>query len=183
MVSGFIPWFKSKLPTREGIATNRWLAPVAHLILKPDLWRLNRRSVPRAFAVGLFVAPIIPIAHTGVAALIAVPARANIVIAAAVTWFINPLTIPPFYYAAYRIGQSILGSGGAASINAMHKAEEKGLSNWLGWVLSEGRSLALGVFVMATVIAAVGYLLASFGWRVRVGRKWRNRARQPVSVA
>jgi uncharacterized protein len=183
MASALIPWFKSKLPTREGIAANRWLAPVAHLILKPDLWRLNRRSVPRAFAVGLFVGPIIPIAHTAVAALLAVPARANIVIAAAVTWFINPITMPPFYYAAYRIGQSILGSGGAASISAMQKAEEQGLSSWLDWVLSEGKSLALGVFVMATVIAAVGYLLASFAWRLRVARKWRTRARLRTSAA
>jgi uncharacterized protein (DUF2062 family) len=30
--------------------------------------------------------------------------RANVAIAAAVTLIINPLTIPPLYYAAYRVG-------------------------------------------------------------------------------
>ena len=42
--------------------------------------------------------------HIVIAAILAIPARANVAIAAACTLVVNPLTIPPMYYAAYRIG-------------------------------------------------------------------------------
>ena len=65
---------------------------------------MTRRSVPRAVALGLFVGVIIPVMHTAIAALLAIPLRANVAITAAFTLVVNPLTIPPIYYAAYRIG-------------------------------------------------------------------------------
>ena len=43
---------------------------------------MTRRSVPRGVAVGLFVAVIIPVMHTFIAALLAIPARANVAVAA-----------------------------------------------------------------------------------------------------
>ena len=65
---------------------------------------MNRRSVPRGVALGLFVAVLIPVMHTAIAAILAIPTRANVAIAAAFTLVVNPLTIPPLYYAAYRVG-------------------------------------------------------------------------------
>ena len=40
------------MPTRERMARNRLIAPLA---ARPELWRLTRRTVPRGVAVGLFV--------------------------------------------------------------------------------------------------------------------------------
>ena len=41
-------------PTREGMAQNKYLAPIAHRFLSPELWRFTRRSVPRGVALGIF---------------------------------------------------------------------------------------------------------------------------------
>jgi uncharacterized protein len=168
--SGLVGWFKSHLPTRESIAANRWTRPFAKHLLKPDLWRFTRRSVPRAVALGLFIAPVVPVAHTFVAALLAVPTRANIVIAAGITWLINPFTMPPFYISAYFIGKHLLRIDDVAPTNVAH-----GASKWASFIYDKSGPLALGTLVMATVIAAVGYLVASFGWRWKLSREWRKR--------
>jgi uncharacterized protein (DUF2062 family) len=112
-------------------------------------------------AVGLLVAPIIPFFHTGFAALLAVPVRANIVIAASTTWLINPVTMPAFYYGAYEVGSALLT---ADPVGALGKAG----------------ATALGTVVMAVIWSAVGYLVASFGWRFRIAQKWRARRNRPV---
>jgi uncharacterized protein len=175
MANRLTAWFQAHLPTREKIAGNRWLKPVAHLLVRPDLWHLNRRSVPRAVAVGLFIAPIMPVAHTPIAALLAVPARANIVITAAVTWLINPFTMPPFYYEAYQIGRFLLKIDELTPVPVTHQAQ-----SWLAWLLAKSGPTALGTLVLAVVIAAIGYLIASLLWRIRVGRKWRARHRKTL---
>src|SRR3982751_2045891 len=97
-------WLRRHIPTRETIHRYRILRPFAGPLSDPALWRMTRRSVPRAVALGLGVGVIIPVMHTAIAAILAIPLRANIAITAAVTLFVNPLTIPAIYYAAYRIG-------------------------------------------------------------------------------
>jgi uncharacterized protein len=168
---------KAQMPTRDSIAANRLLAPFAHRLLHTSLWRFNRRSVPRAIALGLFLAPIIPIAHTLVAALLAVPTRANLVLAILATWIINPLTIPFFYYEAYRVGVALLhlDAVNPASVVVSHPARTAG--TWLSKVIDASGPAALGTFVLATVMAATGYLVAGQIWRWRVGRRWAKRGR------
>lgn len=174
-MSGLIGSFKNKLPTREWIARNRWTRPFARHLLRPDLWRLNRRSVPRAVAIGLLIGPIIPVAHTMVAALAAVPTRANLVIAAAVTWLINPFTIPPFYYVAYLVGAAMLRFDTMSPMpQVTHRATGEA-ARWAEWLVAKSGPLALGTLVMSVVIASIGYLAASFVWRWNIGRKWRAR--------
>ena len=41
--------------TRDQIERNRFLKPFAHRLLRSELWRFTRRSVPRGVALGLFV--------------------------------------------------------------------------------------------------------------------------------
>src|SRR4051795_9856518 len=102
--SGRMRWLTRHIPTRDTVHEHRLLRPFASQLSHPSLWRMTRRSVPRGVAVGLFVAVIIPFMHTIVAALLAIPTRANVAVAALFTLLVNPLTIPPLYYAAYRIG-------------------------------------------------------------------------------
>ena len=97
-------WLTRHIPTRETVHRYRLLRPFAPHLTHSSLWRMNRRSVPRGVALGLFVAVIIPVMHTAIAAVLAIPARANVAVAALFTLVVNPLTIPPLYYAAYRIG-------------------------------------------------------------------------------
>ena len=95
---------------------------------------MTRRSVPRGVALGLFVGVIIPFMHTLLAALLAIPVRANIAVAAALTLIVNPLTIPPLYYAAYRIGSWELHHDATLVIPAAAERFSGELSRLLFWI-------------------------------------------------
>lgn len=126
---------------------------------------MTRRSVPRGVAVGLFVAVIIPFMHTVIAALVAIPARANVAVAAVLTLVVNPLTIPPLYYAAYRIGSWELHHDAALLNPAAAERFSSELSRLLFWIHHASGPIALGVLTIAAASAAIGYLGAALGWR------------------
>src|SRR3954449_3440181 len=127
-------WLKRHVPTRETIHSYRLLRPFARHLSKPELWRLHRRSVPRAVALGLGIGIIIPFMHTAIAALLAIPLRANVAIAAAFTLVVNPLTIPALYYAAYRIGSWELHHDADLMSPATAQRFSSELSRFLFWI-------------------------------------------------
>jgi len=92
MITKLTDWFRNHFPTREKLESNRYIRPFASRVLRSDLWRFTRRSVPRGIALGLFVGILIPFAHSFVAALTAVFVRANVPVAIAATWTSNPAT-------------------------------------------------------------------------------------------
>ena len=71
---------------------SRWLKPFGQRIRHSELWRFTRRSVPRGVAVGLFVGIFLMVPGVQIvgAALLSAPFRANIPIAAAMTFLSNP---------------------------------------------------------------------------------------------
>ena len=71
----------------------------------PRLWSLNRRGVTGAFGVrhGNLLHPAAGAPGAGV--LIAVVCGLNIPVAAGTTCLVNPFTMVPFYYVAYRVGR------------------------------------------------------------------------------
>ena len=174
-MAGMIAWLRTHMPTRESIAGNRFLAPFAHRLLHTSLWRLNRRSIPRAVALGLFVGPIVPIAHTLVAALIALPVRANLVLAIVMTWIINPLTIPIFYYEAYRTGAFLLHLDKVNPAAAVVPKPAHTLSAFLSKAIDVTGPAALGTVVLATAMAVIGYFGSALIWRLMIARRWRRR--------
>ena len=166
-------WIRDNMPTRETFERVRWLRPVAHRILRSELWRFHRRSVPRGVALGILVGVLIPVAQTVFAALLALPLRANVPVAALTTFITNPLTTPPLWAFAYWVGTHFVGgsSGNAA------RPEHQG---WVEWIAHDvGPALALGLVIVSLVGAIVGYVVASVGWRLWVGRRWRRRATLP----
>jgi uncharacterized protein (DUF2062 family) len=142
---------------------------------KPELWRLTRRSVPRAVALGLFVGVIIPVMHTAIAAVLAIPLRANVAITAAFTLVVNPLTIPAIYYAAYRIGSWELHHDSSIVNPAAAERFSSELSRIMFWIREASGDIALGVLTLAIASAVVGYLLSSLAWRSWLGSRWRQR--------
>ena len=167
-------FIRRHMPTREEMAKNRFLKPIAHRFLTPELWRFTRRSVPRGVALGLFAAFIVPLGQIFLAAFMALPARANVPLAALVTFITNPLTIPFWIVFANRVGRFVLNIDAAMGSNAGHLAQDTGaLARWL----EVGGVTAFGFLVLAIVSAGVGYLLASFTWRFVVARR---RARRLV---
>jgi len=170
-------WLTRHIPTRDSIHRYRVLRPFAHHLTHNSLWRMNRRSVPRGVALGLFVAVLIPVMHTAIAAILAIPTRANVAIAAAFTLVVNPLTIPPLYYAAYRVGSWELHHD--VPIVDPHAAERfsSELSRLLFWIHQASGSIALGVLTIAALSALIGYVVAALVWRFWSGSRWRQRRR------
>jgi hypothetical protein len=176
-------WLTRHIPTRESVHRNPLLRPFAPHLSHPALWRMSRKSVPRAVALGLFVGVIIPVMHTAIAALIAIPLRANVAVTAAFTLVVNPLTIPPIYYAAYRIGSWELHHDATLVNPAAAERFSSELSRLLFWVHQASGPIAVGVLTIAFASAAVGYLAAAVGWtwwqKRKVHRRREARRVQP----
>jgi uncharacterized protein (DUF2062 family) len=176
-----INWLRRHIPTRESIQHNRLLRPFARQLSQPALWHMTHRSVPRAVALGLGIGVIIPFFHTVIAAILAIPLRANVAIAAAFTLVVNPLTIPAMYYAAYRLGSWELHHD-SNLVNPATAARVSGeLSRFLFWIHEASGPIAVGILTIALAAAVFGYLAAALVWRGWVGSKWRARrqTRQP----
>ena len=176
-------WVRRNMPTRESMEHNRLLRPVAHRVLAPELWRFTRRSVPRGVALGVVAGFLFPVAQIAIAAVFALPFRANVPVAALTTFITNPLTTPLLWLIAYRIGTFLLRS--ETPINTQPVAEAA--TGWLQWALSgfqwlweQGPAFGLGLCVLTAGCAVVGYLASALGWRVWIARKWRNRRRSPA---
>jgi len=163
------------MPSREEMAQNKYLAPIAHRFLSPELWRFTRRSVPRGVALGLFAAFIVPLGQIFLAAFLALPARANVPLSAAVTFVTNPFTIPFWIVVAKDVGEltlnidAVVGPGAAGGL-----ADDRGV---LAQFFELAGVTAFGFVVLAVVSAAFGYLCASFSWRFIVARKRARRLR------
>lgn len=167
-----INWLRSHVPTREQLERSRWIKPFAKHVLRSDLWRFNRRSVPRGVALGLFVGIMIPLAHFVTAALLAVFVRANIPAALAATFIGFPAFLPIIIYFGDKVGSWLLRVDAmtvVAPVTQTMQATET--DHLLAMLTQKGPSVAFGMFVIATVLASLGYLLTSFFWRLRVGAK------------
>jgi uncharacterized protein len=172
-------WLMRHIPTRETVHRYRLLRPFAPHLSHSSLWRMTRRSVPRGVALGLFVAVIIPVMHTAIAAILAIPARANVAVAAVFTLLVNPLTIPPLYYAAYRIGSWELHHDAPLLNPAAAERFSSELSRLLFWIHQASGPIAVGVLTIAVGSAVVGYVGSALAWRVWLYNKRRQRRRSP----
>ncbi len=162
-------------PSREEVLRSPWLRPLGHRIAHSELWRFTRRSVPRAVFAGLFIGIFLMVPGLQIvgAALLAAPLRANIPVAAAMTFLSNPLTTPFFLYAAIDLGGRIGFHTDLASFTALRG---KSWGVWMQWLWSDGApALVSGLFLIGLGVALVGYMVSLVGWRWWIGRKWRQR--------
>ena len=96
---------KKYSPKRENINLG-WLNK--HLT-DPELWKWNKKTIAKAFAIGLFCA-FLPIpGHTILVAILSMMLSANILLSILVVWVNNPITIVPIIYFTYKLGASIIG--------------------------------------------------------------------------
>jgi len=132
----------------------------------------NRRSVARAFAVGLFFA-LMPMPFQMAAVLALMPFFAfNVPIALALVWVSNPLTMPIIFYAEYLVGNWILmRDGGGEAANAPVSLEW--FENNLEAVITP---LFSGALVCGILCALGAYLLVNVLWARSVYDE-RNRKR------
>lgn len=170
--------FMSRLrPAIDAITGNPWLRRHVPAITDPDLWHLNRRSAARAVAIGLFCG-LIPGPLQAIAALAAcLVIRAHVPLAVAATFYTNPITIVPLYVVAYEIGRLFFPH--AAPAHGMSLPQGAGLLDWfpelLRWMAELGKPLALGLVLLASTLACIGFVVMRLAWRWQAVRAWRRR--------
>ncbi|MBG6071651.1 MULTISPECIES: DUF2062 domain-containing protein [unclassified Polaromonas] len=169
---------RARIPSRQQISRNRWLAWLGPWLDQPKLWHWSRRGVAMGVAVGVFFGLLVPLAQIPLLVGAAIVLRVNVPAAVASTLVSNPLTFAPIYYGAYRLGIWVTGE------KAVHKdlevigAEEieNTLSLWQR-IAALGKPLVVGLCITAVLMGLLSYALISLVWRWRTMAKRRGRRR------
>jgi len=167
-------------PTKEEVLESRWLRPFGARVRRSDLWRFTRRSVPRGVFAGLFVGIFLMVPGLQIvgAALLSIPMRANIPIAAAMTFLSNPATTPFFLIASLEVGSQLGFKADLASFEAL-RTRHASPADWFAWLLTDAApAMVSGLFIIGLGVALAGYIVSLVGWRWWIGRKWRQRIQQ-----
>jgi uncharacterized protein len=148
----------------------RWfMRPFRLLLEHPAYWTLNRRSVTRAFALGLFISFVpLPI-HIFVAAAAALILRLNVPAAITGTFLTNPLTMVPMYISAYWVGCRLLG---ITFRNIKFELSWDWLTTGL---LPIWKPMLLGCLTLGSVAAIAGYITLGGIWHLSLVLKYHER--------
>ncbi len=162
-------FLKRYSPSPQTIRDNKALSYLGESIHQPCLWHMNRHSVGKAFAIGLFCAWLPTPLQTVIAAAFAIYFRAHIPLSVVLVFITNPITIPPMFYFAYRLGSFLLGME--------PESVPMDLSwQWFTTTLSQiWRPLLFGSLILGVVSAMVGYLSIHLIWRNNIKKRWRER--------
>ena len=99
--------------------------------------------------------------------------RTHLPIALFSTLYTNPLTLIPLYVAAYELGSWLLLGNAPHPDLVMPALGEPGFwRDAAAWAARFGKPLALGILLMGSTFAIVGYALVQIIWR------WRSRRKQ-----
>jgi len=166
------------LPDHATVKQSRWIRPFGAWLHYPNLWHLHRRSVAGGVAVGMFCGLIPgPFQMIG-AALLSMLFRVNLPVAMFTTLYTNPFTILPLYVLAYQLGALVTGQNDVSSGHL--SIPDMGWSNWYTvlpeWLLSLGKPFALGLPLLALILAVLGYFAVRVLWYWMVMREWKKRA-------
>lgn len=173
-------FIRRHLPDIDTLSRQRWFRWMGCAVRRPRLWHLNRRSVAGAVAIGLFCGLIPgPLQMLG-AALGCVLFRKNLPVAIACTLFSNPLTIVPLYAAASMLGSWITGSRDAfvRPPEFVWRTPAESLAAYAGWATGLGSPLAVGLPLLALLLAGTGYASVQLCWRLHILHYIRQRARR-----
>ncbi|SFV81508.1 FIG01199889: hypothetical protein [hydrothermal vent metagenome] len=151
-------------PDSETLKNHKHLGWLSKHLHDRSLWNFNRRSISKAFAVGLFCA-FTPVPFQMIlAAPAAVIFSANLPLSVALVWITNPLTIPPIYYACYKLGAWILDVGIEKDFTM--SLEYLGETFSIIW-----QPLLLGSLIVSVVSAFVGYWTIQLIYRFKAYKR------------
>ena len=139
------------------------------LLDRPWLWHVNRSSISRGLAIGMFFGVLVPLGQGLVAGVVAIGLRANLPAAVLATFISNPLTTPAILLAAYHVGLAVLGE--PTALPAL--AESTG---WIEKIGAMGEPLLIGLALLAIAGAVLTYFGVQLAWRI--GVLWRMAARR-----
>jgi uncharacterized protein len=163
--------FLRKITPRSETLRNHWaLKPFVRFLGDPRLWSLQRRTVAPAFGAGLAICFVpLPI-HIPVGALVAIFCRINIPSIFLAIALVNPLTVVPVYYLAYKIGIIVTG---APPLDFAFEMSWDWVQNGLGPVW---KPFLIGCAVTGALFGLLGYALLDLLWRYNVRKRYRERA-------
>ena len=164
-------------PDHQALREHRHLQIFGKLLHDPNLWHLNRRSVSGAFAVGLFWAMIPMPFQMVAAAATSILFRVNLPIAVALVWITNPLTMPPIFYGAYKVGAWILDT---PVRNIQFELTVEWITNELSAIW---QPFLLGCFISGLFFATLGNVAIRLFWRWHVNHNWRKRKQARAAMA
>ncbi len=160
---------KKYMPDQQRLRSHRSLRWLGGHLADPNLWHLTRKSVSRAFLVGVFCA-LLPIpGQMVVAALLALRLKSNLAVSVGLVWLTNPLTMPPVFYFTYRLGALLMDTH-VKAINSWDLATISQEFEAIWW------PLLLGSVITGVVLAVVSYFAVHAFWRWHVGKSWRSRS-------
>jgi uncharacterized protein (DUF2062 family) len=162
-------FFRRITPSPETFKSNKHLQFLGDTLNLTCLWHLNRRTLSRALAIGLFVMWLPLPFHVLMVATAVVFWRANLPIAILTAFINNPFTMGPMYYFDYWLGKELLGGH-------FHAFKFEASLHWITHGLPHiWQPLALGTLVLASLSALLGYYGLLLLWRWHVIRQWRRR--------
>jgi hypothetical protein len=149
----------------------RWLH---YIYLRLIRLQSTPHALARGLAVGVFAGafPIFGF-QTLVALLLAVPFQGNKIVAAAGTWWSNPLTYVPIFAFNYQVGQGVLGSAGQSG----GEFAAASWQSWMDWGMEVVSRLFLGSAIVGLIVAIFSYFLGLW-LAVRLQRRRRARLAQ-----
>ncbi len=160
---------KKYLPSPNSLAQTKGMWIFGQILQRGYLWRMNRSSITRATAVGVFCAFIPVPFQMIVAAVFAIIFYANLPLSVALVWLTNPLTIPPVFYFCYKIGTLIL------------QTPEKPFSIELSmdWLCEQflhiWQPLLLGSLLCGSIFSFISYFGVKILWRINISRHKKKR--------
>lgn len=157
------------VPDPEFIKHHKSLQFLGDKLHDPNLWHLTRRSISVAFAVGLFCAWIPTPTQMAFAAMAAIYFRANLPISVVLVWITNPVTMPPLFYFAYRVGLSFMN---IESANAAFQFTVEGIWSGLGDVW---QPFLVGCLILGITCSTAGYYGIRSFWAYEIKKKWAAR--------
>ncbi|MPV86396.1 DUF2062 domain-containing protein [Ostreibacterium oceani] len=164
--------FKQWMTARKHIEGLRFLKPISHWLVDPNIWHLNRRNIASGFAIGVMIGCLPIPFQMLLAAMLAIASRVNLPIALMATFISNPVTMPFLFSANYFLGTTLLGR----SYRDL-PAFEWGFKAVLDLGAEILIPLYLGSIVMGVIAFVVSLLSVRIIWRIHVIRQYNRRQR------
>lgn len=134
-----------------------------------DLWKLTRKTSAQGVAIGCFWAMFPFPVQTILSALTAIWLRANLPLAVICVWISNPVTIPPLYYLAYKLGSVLLDQ-------PIYPISFELSMSWFTHTFTTiWQPLMLGCLLLGICNAAIAYTVIQILWKIKLIKRWRKR--------
>jgi len=155
-------FLRKYLPDPHKITQSKSLKIFGSLLHEPNLWHMNRKSVSMAFLVGFFFMWVPLPSQMILAAGAAILLRCNLPISVALVWITNPITMPPMFYFAYKLGNLMLGL-------PVNNIEFEASFDWIQQQMEViWQPFLLGCFTLGVSSGVTGFISIRILWRLHI---------------